>query len=96
VIGREVAGIDLNPVRKAADASLVGFLQCVDESLGRCSTNRKFARMLPLRSSSTTAVMGWIVFANNVMSCRLPLSSIAKASRARSGTSRPSGPVTVA
>src|SRR6476659_4872419 len=61
-----------------------------------CSTSVKLARMLTLRSSSITTVMGWTSFANSVSVCGLPLSRTLNASRGRSGSRRPSGPVTVA
>ena len=57
---------------------------------------RMFARMLPLRSSSMTTVIGWMSLANRVRICRLPLSSIEKSSLDKSGTRRPSAFVTVA
>ena len=60
------------------------------------STSLKLRTMLTLRSSSMTTVIGWISFAKSVSCCGLPLSWIVNASRGRSGTSRPSGPVTVA
>src|SRR5499427_1917268 len=53
------------------------------------STRPKFRRMLPLRSSSITTVIGCTSLAKRVTSWRLPLSSTWKRSRVRSGTSRP-------
>ncbi len=41
-------------------------------------------------------VIGWMSLANNVSVCRLPLSSIEKSSRDKSGTRRPRALVTVA
>ena len=61
-----------------------------------CSSSSKLAFMLPLRSSSMIRVIGWTSLANRVSGCGLPLSSIVKSSRVRSGTSRPRAPVTVA
>ena len=51
---------------------------------------------LTLRSSNSTTVIGCVSLAKSASGCGLPLSKIAKASRGRSGTSRPSGRVTVA
>src|SRR5260221_258749 len=42
-----------------------------------CATNVKFARMLPLRSRSSTTVMGCRSFEKRVNGCGLPLSRIA-------------------
>jgi hypothetical protein len=52
--------------------------------------------MLPLRSIIMTTVIGCVSLANTVSGCGLPLSRTSNASRARSGTSRPSLSVTVA
>ena len=60
------------------------------------SSRSKFGSMLPLRSSSMTTVIGCTSFENSVRSCRLPLSSIAKSARVRSGSRRPCAFVTVA
>ena len=60
------------------------------------STSSKLRRMLVLRSSSMTTVIGWMSLAKSVNSCGLPLSSIWNWSRVRSGTSRPEASVTVA
>src|SRR5216117_1946166 len=65
-------------------------------SSAACSTSSKFARMLPLRSSSTTTVIGWTSFANSVSSWCLLLSATSKLARSRSGTRRPPASVTVA
>ena len=61
-----------------------------------CSSTAKFGFMLPLRSRSMTTVIGWMSLANSVSVCGLPLSSIEKASRGKSGTRRPWALVTVA
>ena len=96
VIRREVARIDLNAVREAADPGLVVRRITSTNCSAACCTSVKFARMLPLRSSSITTVIGWRSLENSVRSWRRPLSRIENASRVRSGTSRPSAPVTVA
>ncbi|MNC86534.1 hypothetical protein D3C83_22060 [compost metagenome] len=56
----------------------------------------RLAFMLKLKSIITTAVNGWTSFWKKTISCGLPLSSSAKSSRDRSGTSRPSLSSTVA
>ncbi len=52
--------------------------------------------MLPLLSSMTTAVKGWVWFSKTTMSWRAVLSRISKSSRVRFGTSAPCMSVTVA
>ena len=87
MIRREVARIDLDAVREAADARLVGRQHRLDELLRRpARTSAKFARMLPLRSSSITTVIGCRSLANErqVLAHR-PLSRIEKASREQVG-----------
>ena len=51
--------------------------------------------VLMLVSSITTTVIGRTLFSNSTISCGWPLSKMAKSSRDRSGTRRPSESVTV-
>src|SRR5215472_16523810 len=72
-----------------------GSIASTNRSAAFCSIE-KLGLMLPLRSSSMTTVMGWTSLANSVRFCGRPLSRIENESRGRSGTSRPSAPMTVA
>ena len=64
----EVARIDLDAVREAADPGpVVRRIISTNVSAAFC-TSPKFPRMLPLRSSSITTVIGCRSFENSVMS----------------------------
>ena len=84
-VRRDVVRLDDDVLAEVPDAESIVGQHAVDERSAARTSSSKFGFMLPLRSSSMMAVIGWISFEKTVSSCFTPLSSTSKLSRVRSG-----------